>query len=331
MNKILKRISLVALSFLLIGTGFTICGLLFDGTMAFSYTLGQPVNTKSSRDYKMVTKEIEPVHSVQVDTDYLDVKVITGKTFSVTYPEGEDFDASYTVEKEKLELTVQEKGQADFFVFGLWDFMPSSFDCNDPQDDTIVVTIPEDKSLKEIAIYNSDGDCLIEGQTADNYILDLSYGDLEVTDSTGKNAELKSGDGDLSMHTVGFDSFTGKLSYGDCQIVDSIIGTGDFTLSDGEMSLDNGSVSKLTAELSYGDLDVNHTKIDQVDASLSDGDFTASFEEAEEEFSTSLGTMDGDITINGKELGTHYTASRSVPKTLNVENSYGDIDIEFSK
>lgn len=331
MNKILKRISLVALCFLLIGTGFTICGLLLDGTLAFSYTLGQPVNTKNNREYNMVTKEIEPVHSVQVDTDYFDIRVIPGKNFSVTYPEGEDFDSSYTVENDKLALTVQEKGKSGVHVIGFWGIMPSFSDYDNTQDDTVVVTIPEDKSLKEIAIYNSDGDCLIEGQTADNYILDLSYGDLEVTDCTGKNVELKSGDGDLSMTSGGFDSFTGKLSYGDCQIVDSIIGTGDFTLSDGEMSLDNSSVSKLTAELSYGDLDVNHTKIDQVDVSLSDGDFTARFEEAEEEFSTSLGTDDGEITINGKELGTHYTASRSVPKTLNVESSYGDIDIEFGK
>ena len=147
MNKVLKRISIAALGFLLIGTGLTICGLLLDGTMSFSYTLGQPVNTKHSQDYKMVTKELEPVHSLQVDTDYFDVKVISGQTFSVTYPEGEYIDSGYTVENDKLTLTVQEKDKSKLQLFCFWGFMPSYFDYNDSQDNTIIITIPNDTSL----------------------------------------------------------------------------------------------------------------------------------------------------------------------------------------
>lgn len=331
MNKVLKRISIAALGFLLIGTGLTICGILLDGTMAFSYTLGQPVNTKRSQDYKMVTKELEPVHSVQVDTDYFDVKVISGQTFSVTYPEGEYIDSGYTVENDKLALTVQEKDKSNFHVFGFWGFIPSFFDYNDTQDDTIIVTIPDDTSLKDISIHDADGDCLIEGQTADSYTLDLSYGDLALTDCTVKNVDIKDSDGEVNITSSNFDSMTGKLSYGDCHIADSTIGTGDLKLSDGALKLDNGSISMLTAKLSYGDFTVNHTQIGQVDASLSDGDFTASFDEAENEFSTSLSTMDGEITINGSECGAHYTASGSANKTLSVETSYGDINIQFSK
>lgn len=331
MNKVLKRISIAALGFLLIGTGLTICGLLLDGTMAFSYTLGQPVNTKRNHDYKMVTKEIEPVHSIQVDTDYFDVKVISGKTFSVTYPEGEYIDSSYTIENDKLTLIVQEKDKSKLQVFCFRGFMPSSFDYNDTQDNTIIVTIPDDTSLKDISIHDADGNCLIEGQTADSYALDLSYGDLALTDCTGKNIDIKDSDGDVNISSSNFDSMTGKLSYGDCHVADSTIGTGDLKLSDGALKLDNGSISTLTAKLSYGDFTVNHTQIGQVDASLSDGNFTASFEEGEDEFSTNLSTMDGDITINGSECGAHYTASGSAKKTLSVKTSYGDINIQFSK
>ena len=331
MNKILKRISIAALGFLLIGTGLTVCGLLLNGTMAFSYSLGQPVNTSRSQDYKMVTEEIEPAHSIQVDTDYFDVKVISGKTFSVTYPEGEYIDSSYTVENDKLTLTVQEKGKSEFHIFGFWGFMPSSFDYNDTQDNSIIVTIPDDTSLKDISIHDADGDCLIERQTADSYTLDLSYGDLALTDCTGKNVDIKDSDGEVNITSSNFDSMTGKLSYGDCHVADSTIGTGDLKLSDGALKLDNGSISMLTAKLSYGDFTVNHTQIGQVDASLSDGDFTATLDEAEDLFSTNFDTADGEITINGKEQGEHYTTTGSDEKLLSVETSYGDINIQFSK
>lgn len=331
MNKVLKRISITALAFLLIGTGLTICGLLLDGTMAFSYTLGQPVNTKRSQGYKMITKEIEPVHSIQVDTDYFDVKVISGKTFSITYPEGEYIDSAYAVENDKLTLTIQEKDKSKLQVFGFWGFMPSSFDYNATQDDTIVVTIPDNTSLKDISIHDADGNCLIEGQTSDSYALDLSYGDLALTDCTGKNVDIKDSDGDVNISSSNFDSMTGKLSYGDCHVADSTIGTGDLNLSDGALKLDNGSISMLTAKLSYGDFTVNHTQIGQVDASLSDGDFTATLDEAEDLFSTNFDTADGEITINGKEQGEHYTTTGSDKKSLSVKTSYGDINIQFSK
>lgn len=331
MNKVLKRISIVALGFLLIGAGLTICGLLLDGTMEFSYTLGQPLNTNRSQDYKMISKEIEPVHSIQVDTDYFDVKVISGQTFSITYPEGEYVDSAYTVGDDKLTLTVQERNKSKLQVFGFWGFMPSSFDYSDTQDNSIIVTIPDDTSLKDISIHNADGDCLIEGQTADSYTLDLSYGDLVLTDCTGKNVDMKDSDGDVNITSSNFDSMTGKLSYGDCHIADSTIGTGDLLLSDGALKLDNGSISTLTAELSYGDFTVTHTQIGKVDASLSDGDFTATLDEAKDLFSTNFDTADGDITINGKEQGNHYTSTGSDEKTISVKNSYGDIIIQFAK
>lgn len=331
MNKVLKRISIAALCFLLVGIGFTVCGLLLGGTAAFSYTLGKPVNTSRSQNFKMVTKEINSAHSVQIDTEYFDVKVIPGKTFSVTYPEGDYIDSGCTVENDKLAVTVYEKDKSEFQVYGFWGFFPSFFDDGAIQDNTIVVTIPDNTSLKDITIHNSDGDCLIEGQSADDYLLDLSYGNLEVMNCTGKNIEIKDGDGEVSIALCDFDSINGELAYGDCHISDSIIDTSEFELSDGALTLDNGSISAITAKLSYGDFTINHTQIGQVDANLSDGDFAAKLDEAEDVFSTNLETDDGEITINEKEQGAHYTIMNSDKKVLSVESSYGDIDIQFGR
>lgn len=331
MNKILKRISIVALGFLLVGTGFTVCGLLLGGTTVFSYSLGKPVNTSRRQSYKMVTEEIEPVHSIQVDTNYFDVKVVSGETFSVTYPEGEYIDSGYTVKNDELDFTVYDKAESDIQVVGFWDFHSFFLDNNAIQDDTIVVTIPDNTSLKDITIHNSDGDCLIEGQSTDNYLLDLSYGDLELKNCTGKNIEIKDDDGEVSIISCDFDSMNGELAYGDCYISDSSIGTSEFELSDGSLTLDNGSVSAITGKLSYGDFTINHTQIGQVNANMSDGDFIAELNQAQDVFSTNLETECGEITINEKEQGSHYKTIGSDKKAFTVESSYGDIDIQFGK
>ncbi|MGN0496320.1 MAG: DUF4097 family beta strand repeat-containing protein, partial [Lachnospiraceae bacterium] len=305
MNKVLKGISIVALVLLLLGISFTVCGLLLGGTMAFSYTPGQRVNTIRNRNFHMVTEEMESFHSIQVDTDYFDVRVTPGETFSVTYPEGEWMDCAYTVEDDKLSLTVQEKGKSGIHVFGYWGFAPSLFDNEDNEDDTIIVTIPEGTDLKDIIIQSADGDCMIEQQSADNYTLDLSYGDLALTDCIGKVVDIQSGDGDVDIHSGKFDSLLGELSYGSCNVEDSVIDTASFELSDGSLNLSDGTISSVAAKLSYGDFTIKHTKVDFIDSRLSDGDFTASIDEAEEVFSTNIDAKDGVVTINGKDMGEH--------------------------
>lgn len=329
MNKVLKGISILALVLLLLGTSFTVCGLLFGGTMAFSYTPGQQVNTSHSQNFHMVTEEMESFHSIEANTDYFDIRVVSGTTFSITYPEGEYIDSVYTVENDKLTLTMKEK--ENFQVIDFRGIVFPLFDNKDNEDDTIIVTIPEGTDLKDIVIQSVDGDCMIEQQSADNYNLNFSYGDLALTGCSGKNVEIQSGDGDVDIYSGKFDSLSGKLSYGSCNVDDSVIGTVSLYLSDGSLNLANGTISSVTAKLSYGDFTIKHTKVDFIDARLSDGDFTASIDEAEEEFTTNVDVKDGDITINGKDQGEYYISTGSAEKTISVESSYGDIDIRFGK
>lgn len=329
MNKVLKGISIVALVLLLLGISFTVCGLLLGGTLAFSYTPGQQVNTSCNRDFHMVTDEMETFHSIQVDADYFDVRVTPGATFSVTYPEGECMDCAYTVEDGRLSLTVQEKENIQ--VYGYRGIAPSLFDNEDNEDDTIIVTIPEGTDLNDIIIQSADGDCMIEQQSADHYTLDLSYGDLAFTDCSGKNVDIQSGDGDVDIHSSKFDSLLGSLSYGSCNVEDSVIDTASLELSDGSLNLSNGTISSVAAKLSYGDFTIKHTKVDFIDARLSDGDFTASIDEAEDVFSTNIDAKDGVVTINGKDRGEHHMSTGSAKKTISVESYYGDIDIRFGK
>lgn len=331
MNKVLKRISIAALGFLLIGTGLTVCGLLLGGTLGFSYTLGQPLNTDSVQDFHMVTEEIEAVHSIEVDTDYFDVRVIPGSTFSVTYPKGEYMDSVYKVDHDKLTLTAQEKEKSGIHIYGFGGIGSLLSVHEEDEENCIKVTVPQGTMLNDVVIHSGDGDCLIEGQSADSYALDLSYGDFTFTECSGADVEIKNGDGDVDIHACNFDRITGKLSYGSCNVDESVIGTGNFYLSDGSLNMENGSVSSITAKLSYGDCTIKHTKADCIDARLSDGDFKAKVDEAEELFSANLDTSFGDVTINGKEQGTNYSSAGSPDKTISVESSYGDINIEFEK
>ena len=75
---------------------------------------------------------------------------------------------------------------------------------DDNQYISTIVTIPDDTSLKDISIHDADGDCLIGGQTADSYTLDLSYGDLALTDCTEKNVDMKDSDGDANLSDSDF-------------------------------------------------------------------------------------------------------------------------------
>ena len=64
---------------------------------------------------------------------------------------------------------------------------------DDNQYISIIVTIPDDTSLKDISIHD-----------ADSYTLDLSYGDLALTDCTGKNVDMKDSDGDANLSDSDF-------------------------------------------------------------------------------------------------------------------------------
>lgn len=133
---------------------------------------------------------------------------------------------------------------------------------------------------------------------------EMLYKDNEVVlyvpeDAVFEDSLIKLSDGDLEM-----EGFSGKnteleLSYGDMVLRKCLLEGGTVTSADGSVEASDLSCRDVQMQFQYGDMSLDHTFVEECMMKLSDGDMEAE-----------------DLAVWGN---------------LEIENSYGDVEVQFAE
>lgn len=185
----------------------------------FSDSEDEQPGKRSSKD--MLVDEFT---SISADVSVMDIDIISGDEYSVSYSAHKKLTPKFEVENSCLKITQSNPKK-------LWGWGNKT--CS------VTITVPED--LSSVYLDMSVGDIDLTGITAASLEIDTSVGDLDIMDCKFGDADVDASTGDIDFLNTVFDRLEIDASVGDVQV------DAAENLSDYKIELDTG----------IGDVDVN--------------------------------------------------------------------------
>lgn len=338
MKRTLKIISLIALCLLLVGTALGFCGWMAGGTFSFAYI---PKEHKfisgDDESFSMKTKDLDRFTDIVLNADSMNVKLLTGDKFSITYPESTYNEVTSEVKNDKLTVTADSRHKITFLSFG-----------TRQRQEPITITVPKDALLNTVSYVIKLGDCEMKNLTCEELLIENDFGDIKIENLNGGTADIKAKNGDVvvsnsKVNVAGFD-----LNLGNCDI-NNLTGTAaNLNLDSGNCKMADSSIDELTYEgnlgnftsancilkiadltLDSGDCTITALCTDKLNADLHLGNCELSLLGEKKFFDIHLDVDLGTIKIDGEKQGSTYTNDNAKAPSIDITNNCGDIDVNF--
>lgn len=204
------------------------------------------------------TEGLDAFTSIRVDVDVLDVTVVAGDSYSISYACDKDLVPTYEVKDGTLQVT--QNGD---------DWSPLSFGNDDCE---ATITVPKDAAIETIDITSDVGDTEISGLTISDIIITADVGDVSLQNVTMKTGNIELDTGDAELDHCSFENLTVSSDVGDVD-VDSTEDLSDYAM---DLSTDVGDVEingrnqgqdystsgngskQLTVDNSTGDVEISY-------------------------------------------------------------------------
>lgn len=261
-----------------------------------------------------VRESLTDVTNLQITLHDFDVIVEQDDVAEVLVEAIEEVQDLLTISRESGQVTITQRADWSRYqtisILGLFSVKTTS-------GGRVTVKVPRSATFERLTLTSRDGDAELSGLTANQSIVTLTNGDLDLNSCRIANLKLTLQNGDAELDNLASDSIFGKLQNGDCEIVKSQVGMAELHLANGDLSLDGVESMGTELQLSNGDLTYRYSKADQITAKLSNGDS----EVATLEFkSLTLIHHCGDADVTLKE-GQAETLS------LDIETKFGDYNV----
>ena len=366
MKKMKKKMMIIACCLLLAGMAFVGIGILSGGTLNFYYALGSKVITDSQLQYEMQTEKVESFDSIDVKLDGFgdcQLELIEGDGYSVTYPkENKYVTGGYKIENGVLKLETKKKRRLVFFQMDFLD--------HKSEKQIMQITVPKGTKLSSLKVDSEVGD-VINALNADEVVLDLEYGDVEIAGCEFQSMQITNESGEVSISELACDNCSCQVSFGKVTITDSSIGKltvenesgnvkiektdladGDFTLSFGKLNMEDSNVQTAKFNLESGDAGFDNVILGQAEIKMSFGSLKAEGLTVEtltgdlesgnaslfltgkkEDYSMRLMVEAGDIKVGKEKVtgGSYQYDAQNTASKIELENEFGDIRVEFEK
>ena len=244
--------------------------------------------------------DLDDFDSVRIDVSSVDTIIEKGDGYSLEYMAYND--SVPETEVKNGHLTITQPGRNAFFMF---DFR---FFGND-QRPYYKLTVPDDCKKLDINLESSSGDFASEGINISGK-LELSSGDVRISDSEGKELELKASSGSIDLEKVVLKKLKVRVSSGGVSIYDS-------------------RIDDITTDLSSGSTKLDDVEVKNADLESSSGDITLNLLGKEDDYSFDIDTSSGDIKIGDKKLDDHYETDGNKSGSIKADVSSGDVTIDF--
>lgn len=341
MKRVLKITSLIALCLILVGTALGICGWIAGGTVSFAYIPEEhKFVTDTNETFTIKEEVLESFTDINILVDYVDINILTGEQFSISYPDTDYNKVIFNVENDKLTVSTDSTHKISFL----------SFSAMNTKEKIITITVPKDTKLDQITYKNDLGDCKIKDITFNDLVFQTDCGNTTIENVSGKSIDLKSDNGDIGISNNTLDVMELDLNLGNCNIDKLESTTANLKLDSGnckitDSSIDeftyDGNLGKLEADklickntdltLDSGDCSMTDTSIDKLNAELDLGNITLSLWENKEDYTINLEVDLGNIKIDGKKQDGSYTYDGDKAKSIEITSDSGDIELDFEK
>lgn len=267
MNKLTKRTLLAAAALCVIG-GILLAVGIGSGGLRFlastNLTTMEPI-ASSSKLYEENKTKLDEFSSLNIDVAYLDLTVLPSEddscylSYNVSGSSREN-PFKYAVNNGTLSIKEDHSAASQFFVGVDYSFLAQVLtgrivtDGPDPEYDSMTLYLPAGKQLNDAVISGGDGDISIRGLQADQFTLESSYGNLELSDTSARSSSFSLGDGDADMDSVTLEQVDFDTSYGDVTMKNSSFGAVTLHAGDGDVTCENNTFTgNCEFTLSYGD------------------------------------------------------------------------------
>ena len=305
------------------GVALSAIGLSRGATWNMRFDLKNFKFVTGSEDYIDETVDVDEFNKLVLKTNTVDVNIIKGDKYSVSYHIPKDQKPDVSVNARTLVVSTEETEGFQLFNFGFF------FDHDD--NPYINITVPDSMDEKIIAVATSTGDVTISGLTIDGSV-QTSTGDIKVSDTKMGDMTFQVSTGDITINKCTSESIETKASTGDVKITDSTCkGRYYSKTSTGDVFVSGSELGSFVLEGSTSDVDVNNTRIDNVKISTSTGDVSMNLRGNEKDYNLDIKTGTGDIEIGNAEYEDRYTRDTDGNNSIVITTSTGDVKIDFSK
>ncbi len=339
MKKSVKRLWMILAIVFAAGLIFMAAGYLFGGSIWMH--IDRDGIYRGERGHRMQNIEdynIASFTKIDINADFADVNIVPADKAGIII-EYYNEKPEYSVADGKLQIRSKTKGDTFSFNIGI----RSSF-----RGDRITVYYPRSNAMAETILITDAGNISIDGLNSESLDIRNDFGDLDMSNITSGNMNIKMSSGNIKANDLKFESFICADDYGDAEFINISGGNMQLHMDSGKVSISEGSIDLFDAENEFGDIITNALSANNVNVALSSGTarLNGTFGPSQIEnsygnieFSTSKSvdvyryemTADfGDIRINDQKNGSSVSGGTG-QDLLKFDVDSGDIRVKFGK
>ena len=303
----MKRISAfwrVVLVMVAIGGVLTLGGLALGAEAGGLYINRDGVHLYSSERIVVNYNNTESFSEIIIQGTSGHIEVVEGATFGFSLDVNEMSNADYSLQNGVLEIDIRRDGTSTF-MFGLFSGVATARD-------RVVVTVPFGTPLEYVNIRNTSGRVDIGGISAEQFIVNMTSGNLSINNASASVMNLRAVSGNAHLSSV---------SAGSLHV----------TMTSGRLSGENLRTSHMTALLTSGRVNLSGDIRGNTSITTTSGSVDLRLAGSEAEFNRSFHATSGRVRIDGRNVGAHTAHSGQASNSLTVRVTSGNIDVRFGQ
>ena len=234
-------------------------------------------NTESASSTKTVSssQNLDAFTSIQADMNVMDLKVVSGDSYSIQYKASKKFVPEFEVKNNCL--TIKQTQNVSFST------ATRNAKC------TVTVTVAD--SLDSVKIQSDVGDITLSDQTNTTFSLYADAGDIDLENCAFGKSTVETDAGDFDLKNCTFTALSLYADAGDIDLENCTFTNMDISTDAGDIDIDSKedlSGYRIALDTSYGDVTVNHKK--QRHSYSHDGNLSG--------HTLTVSTYAGDIDLN---------------------------------
>ena len=310
MNKVCKKISIIAVCALGVGLVVGILGFVMGGAQSIVLEKNG-FRVLSSADYEevdYVDETFADVKSLKVDVDYFDKVILSeGSTFSVKGNNAKSLgglDASLNAGT----LTVSTKKSHGIQLFNFGFFTSKAVNSG-----TLEITYPS-------------------GATLDKVDLIIDLGNLEMYDLNADKIMLDVDTGKAYLERISASTLNGDMDLGDIEMKDADIKSSTIKCDTGQVKIKNIQSEGMDIDSNLGSVYVEGTLKGKNVFDIDTGDLELILNQSRGETSYFIDTDLGNVNIDGdNRFGSIENRVSGSTSDLHINSDLGDVKIMFNK
>lgn len=350
MKKFSKTILMIATCLVVAGAGFLGVGYALGGSPSFAIGPEGIVNGTTSVNHSLEKTRIDAFENVKLTVNFGDITIVPSDGYYLEYSlTGDEKGPAYSVDNKTLTFRkIQENAGAVYSFF----YSGPVGNVYDPKgNDYLKLYVPEDVYLENVQIVGSDGEFVWDGSVKTDWLsVDISYGDMKVSDVQGKQIELNSSDGKIEVSNCAAETLKVYNAYGNTILKQVDVQDLTVELSDGKLEMEQIKAENNDIRNYYGSIkgDVlsgniwnvyqsdGNCRFDEADiqdlkVESSYGDVELNMLGAEDDYDYDLHSDYGSVRLNGYRRDEEIRIRNKADRVIRVDSSDGKIVVNTEK